>query len=158
MRNVNKVFLLGNLTADPELNYTGGGTAVTNFSLATNESYKDASGEWVEKPQFHNITAWGNQAELITQMAVKGTQMHVEGSLNYGQYDHRTATDESGAAIVVRTTEVKLREFVLTSRAADSRPTDDATYGDDEGPEDDVEPDESELETVDEEDDDQLPF
>ena len=148
MRNVNKVFLLGNLTATPELKYTGSGTAVTNFSLATNESYKDANGEWVEKPQFHNITAWGNQAELICKMAVKGTAMHIEGSLNYGQYDSKTATNEDGTPVVVRTSEVKLREFVLTgSRQA---PASDDDY---------AEVDETELPDDDEVDaDDELPF
>jgi single-strand DNA-binding protein len=152
MRNVNKVFLLGNLTATPELKYTGGGTAVTNFSLATNESYKDAEGNWVEKPQFHNITAWGNQAELICKMAVKGTAMHVEGSLNYGQYDHKVAVDANGDALVIRTTEVKLREFVLTgSRVA---PADDADYADDDA----ANVDESDLEDGGEEPEDELPF
>ena len=148
MRNVNKVFLLGNITADPELKYTDGGTAVSNFSLATNESYKDSSGEWQEKPQFHNITAWGNQAELICKMVRKGTQMYIEGSLNYGSYEHKDG-------YTVRTTEVKLREFVLTSRNEFVESNDD---GDDEdGP--DVEADESDLEGPEgEEPDDDLPF
>ena len=147
MRNVNKVFLLGNITADPELKYTDGGTAVSNFSLATNESYKDPAGEWQEKPQFHNITAWGNQAELICQMVRKGTQMHVEGSLNYGSYEHKDGH-------TVRTTEVKLREFVLTSRNEFVSSDDD---GDEDGP--DVEADESDLEGPEgEEPDDDLPF
>lgn len=148
MRNVNKVFLLGNLTADPELKYTGGGTAVTNFSVATNESYKDASGEWVEKPQFHNVTAWGNQAELICKMAVKGTQMHVEGSLNYGSYEKDDGT-------VVRTTEVKLREFVLTSRASGDRP---ATADDVEADDSPLEVTNVDYEVVDDEEEDELPF
>ena len=105
-RNVNKIILVGNVTAVPELNHTRGGTAVTNFSLATNESYKDANGEWQEKAQFHNITAWGKQAELICDLVLKGQQIYVEGSINYGSY-------ENNEGQTVRTTEVKLREFIL---------------------------------------------
>jgi len=105
-RNVNKSILVGNVTAQPELNHTRGGTAVTNFSLATNESYKDANGEWQEKAQFHNVTAWGKQAELICDLVVKGQQMYVEGSINYGSY-------ENNEGHTVRTTEIKLREFIL---------------------------------------------
>jgi len=109
-RNVNKVFLLGNVTETPELKHTRGGTAVTNFSLATNESYKDSEGEWQEKAQFHNITAWGKQAELITDLVQKGQQMHVEGSNNYGSYTKEVGGEE----VTIPTTEVKLREFTLT--------------------------------------------
>ena len=149
MRNVNKVFLRGNVTADPEVKYTRGGTAVINFSLATNESYKDSDGEWVEKAQFHNITAWGNQAELIGKMVRTGTQMHVEGSLNYGSY-------ENDEGVTIRTTEVKLREFVLTSRAVD-RSNDEEEQ--DQAVEPDVDEDAVDEEPIaDDEEDDDLPF
>ena len=122
-RNVNKVFILGNVTKDPELRHTDSGTAVTNFSIATNESYKDANGEWQERPQFHNVTAWAKQAEIIVQYVRKGTQMHVEGSLNYGSYEKDGVT--------IRTTEIRIDEFALCGRpggaAAPAEETDTGT-------------------------------
>ena len=140
-RNVNKVFLLGNTTETPELKYTGTGTAVTNFSIATNESYKDSSGEYVEKAQFHDITAWGKSAELICDLVVKGQQIHIEGSINYGSYENKDG-------ITVYTTEIKLREFTLCG----GRPVSAEAPAEDDAPEDD-----SELDTEEEPDDD-LPF
>lgn len=107
-RNVNKVFLLGNVTKTPELKHTNSGTAVTNFSIATNESYKDSNDVWQERPQFHNLTAWAKQAEIICQYVEKGTQMHIEGSLNYGSYEKDGVT--------VRTTEIRIDEFALLGR------------------------------------------
>lgn len=124
-RNVNKVFILGNVTKDPELRHTDSGTAVTNFSIATNESYKDANGEWQERPQFHNVTAWAKQAEIIVQYVRKGTQMHVEGSLNYGSYEKDGVT--------IRTTEIRIDEFALCGRPGGaSAPAEETDTGTDE--------------------------
>lgn len=108
-RNVNKVTLLGNLTSDPELRHTGGGTAVCNFGMATNESFKDADGAWQERPAFHNLVAWGRAAEVICEYLKKGSGLYVEGSLQYGSYEKDGAT--------VRTTEIKVKEFVFTGGA-----------------------------------------
>lgn len=107
-RNVNKVFLLGNVTKTPELKHTNSGTAVTNFSIATNESYKDSNGDWQERPQYHNLTAWAKAAEIICQYVEKGTQMHIEGSLNYGSYEKDGVT--------FRTVEIRIDEFALCGR------------------------------------------
>ena len=63
-RGINKVILVGNLGADPELRYTGSGTAVCNIRLATNESYKDSNGDMVEKTEWHSIVAWARLAEI----------------------------------------------------------------------------------------------
>ena len=63
-RGINKVILVGNLGQDPELRYTGSGTAVCNMRLATNESYKDASGQLVDKTEWHNVVAWARLAEI----------------------------------------------------------------------------------------------
>ena len=70
-RGVNKVILVGNLGKDPELRYTGSGTAVCNFSLATNESYKNAEGEMVEKTEWHNLVVWSRLAEICNEYLKK---------------------------------------------------------------------------------------
>lgn len=117
-RNVNKVSLLGNVTKTPELKHTNSGTAVTNFSLATNSSYKDSNDEWQERAQFHNLTAWSKQAEIICEYVVKGSQLYIEGEINYGSYEKDGVT--------IRTTEIRIDEFVLLGRpGGNSAPTED---------------------------------
>lgn len=75
---MNKCFFLGNLTRDPEVTYTGGGTAVCKFSIAVNEKYKKEGGEVVEKVHFLDIEAWGKQGEAIGQYFIKGKAILVE--------------------------------------------------------------------------------
>ncbi|MDP3778578.1 MAG: single-stranded DNA-binding protein [bacterium] len=79
--NLNKVFIAGNLTRDPELRQTSGGQAVCSFSIATNRFYKDSSGQRQQQAEFHNIVAWGRQAEIINQYLKKGSILLVEGRL-----------------------------------------------------------------------------
>lgn len=79
-RNVNKVILIGNLTKDPEVRYTPQGTAVANFTVATNRSWS-VDGVQKEAVDFHNIVAWNKLAELCGQLLVKGTMVYVEGRL-----------------------------------------------------------------------------
>lgn len=79
--NLNKVFILGNLTRDPELRQTAGGQAVCSFGVATNRRYTDKTGQKQEQVEFHSIVAWGRQAEIITQYLHKGSSLLVEGRL-----------------------------------------------------------------------------
>jgi single-strand DNA-binding protein len=79
--NLNKVFVLGNLTRDPELRQTSGGQAVCSFAIATNRFYKDSAGQRQQQAEFHNIVAWGRQAEIINQYLKKGSILLVEGRL-----------------------------------------------------------------------------
>jgi len=80
-RSLNKVQLIGNLTREPELRYTTGGTPVVTFGLATNRSWKDQNGETKEVAEFHNIVAWNKMAEICQQLLAKGMKVYVEGSL-----------------------------------------------------------------------------
>ena len=82
MANVNKVFLLGNLARDPEMRFAQSGTAVLNFSLATNRVYTAASGEKKEDTTFVRIVVWGKQAERCNDYLQKGSSVLVEGRLN----------------------------------------------------------------------------
>ena len=113
-KSVNKVILIGNLGNDPELRYTGNSKAVCNFTLATNESYKDAIGEWVEKAEWHNIVAWAKLAELCGEYLNKGSQVYVEGSL-------QTRNWEDGEGITKYKTEVKAREIVFMNAKGDQQ-------------------------------------
>jgi len=77
-----KVILVGNLGRDPEMRYTPGGQAVTNFSVATNRRYTDSSGETRDETVWFRISAWGKQAETCNQYLKKGSRVLVEGRLN----------------------------------------------------------------------------
>lgn len=90
--NLNKVFIAGNLTRDPELRQTTGGHAVCSFSIATNRFYKDSNGQRQQQAEFHNIVAWGRQAEIIHQYLKKGSILLVEGRLQT-----RSWQDQQGA-------------------------------------------------------------
>lgn len=79
--SVNKVIILGRLGQDPELKYTAGGSAVCNFSLATNESWTDRNGQKQEKTEWHRVVVWGKLAELCNQYLSKGRQAYIEGKL-----------------------------------------------------------------------------
>ncbi|MEP0546048.1 MAG: single-stranded DNA-binding protein [Rhodothermales bacterium] len=105
-RSVNKVILIGNLGQDPELRYTGSGTAVCNLRLATNESYKDSNGELVEKTEWHSVVAWARLAEICGEYLKKGSQVYFEGSLQTRQWE-----DKDGQTRY--TTEIKAREMMM---------------------------------------------
>ena len=79
--SVNKVIVLGRLGQDPELKHTAGGSAVTNFSVATNESWTDKQGQKQERTEWHRVVVWGKLAELCSQYLSKGRQVYLEGKL-----------------------------------------------------------------------------
>ena len=83
MAAYNKVILMGNLTRDPELRFTGSGTAVCSLGLAVNRTYKTQSGELREDPCFIDVTAWGKQAESCNNYLKKGAPVFVEGTLRF---------------------------------------------------------------------------
>ncbi len=79
--NLNKVLLIGRLTADPQLRSTPGGQSVASFSVATNRTWMNKSNQKQEEVQFHNVVAWGRQAEVVSQYMKKGGMVMVEGRL-----------------------------------------------------------------------------
>src|SRR3989338_5734692 len=85
--NLNKVFLIGNLTRDPELKALPSGTSVANFAIATNRVWKNDKGEKQEDAQFHNIVCFGKQAEVIKQYMVKGSMILIEGRIQTRSWD-----------------------------------------------------------------------
>jgi single-strand DNA-binding protein len=89
MPNLNKVFLMGNLTRDPELRYTPGGTAVASFGLAVNRKYRSQSGEDREDTLFVDVTAFARQAEIIGEYMSKGRPIFIEGRLHLDQWEDK---------------------------------------------------------------------
>src|SRR6201981_1681182 len=79
--SVNKVILVGRLGRDPETRFTSGGQAVANFSVATDESYKDRNGERQKRTEWHKIVVWGKQAEIAQQYLKKGSLVFIEGRI-----------------------------------------------------------------------------
>ncbi len=87
--SLNKVILIGNLTADPELKYTASGTARARFRIAVNRQYKDSSGQLQEDTTFVPIITWGNQAENCANYLSKGRQAAVEGRLRIYSFENK---------------------------------------------------------------------
>ena len=92
MAGVNKVIIVGNLGADPELKNLPSGDSVVNFSLATSESYTDKGGQKVEKTEWHRVEFFGRNAEIIHEYCRKGSLLYVEGSLQTANGRTKTAT------------------------------------------------------------------
>ncbi|MBI2409423.1 single-stranded DNA-binding protein [Candidatus Kaiserbacteria bacterium] len=86
---LNKIFLYGNLTRDPELKALPSGSSVVNFGLATNRTYKDKNGQKQEATEFHNIVAFGRTAEVIAQYVKKGRPLFVEGRITTRSWDDK---------------------------------------------------------------------
>ena len=88
MRGVNKVIIVGNVGQDPETRYMPSGSAVTNFTLATNEKWKDKNtGEQKERTEWHKVAMFGNLAEIAAQYLKKGSQAYIEGKLRTRKWD-----------------------------------------------------------------------
>ena len=86
---VNKVILIGNLGADPEVKHTQGGQAVANLRLATSEKWNDLDGNAQERTEWHNVVVWGKTAENCGQYLKKGRQVYVEGRLQSREYENK---------------------------------------------------------------------
>ena len=114
MKSINQATLLGNLTRDPELKYTPGGSAVINFSIATNSSYKDKqTDEWKDVAEYHNVVFWGKPAEIISQYCAKGDKLLVQGRM-------QTRSWEGQDGVKKYTTEIIGKDFILLTAKSDS--------------------------------------
>lgn len=102
MAYLNKVFLMGNLTRDPELSYTPQGVPVCKFGLAVNRTFKTASGEQKDDPLFVDITVWRKQAENCAQYLKKGRSALVEGTLKLETWQSKTGEKRSKIKVVAQ--------------------------------------------------------
>ncbi|MHB1057646.1 MAG: single-stranded DNA-binding protein [Rhodanobacter sp.] len=100
-RGINKVILVGNLGADPEMRHTGGGTAVTTLNLATSESWTDKqSGEKQERTEWHRVKLFGRLAEIAGDYLKKGRQVYIEGSLRTDKYTDKQGIERYSTDII----------------------------------------------------------
>ena len=101
-KGLNRVMLIGYVGKDPEMRYLENGTACCNFSLATDESYKDASGQKVEQTEWHRLVAYGKRAETIQQYIGKGSRMYFEGKLKTRKWVDTGGVDRYMTEIIVQ--------------------------------------------------------
>jgi len=98
--NLNKVFIMGNLTRDPELKTLPSGSSVANFGIATNRVWRNQQGEKQEEVQFHNIVVFGKQADTVSQYLKKGGSVLVEGRLQTRNWEAQDGTKRTKTEIV----------------------------------------------------------
>lgn len=109
MQSFNKITIIGNLGADPELRYTPQGTPVVSFSVCSNERRKDrATGEFVDNPTWFKATTYGNSAEAISKHLQRGSKVYVEGRLSVDDWVGREG--DKRYTLVVNTTDVKFMD------------------------------------------------
>jgi single-strand DNA-binding protein len=106
-KSVNKVILVGNLGKDPEVKYTPSGKPVAKFSLATNEQFKDRSGQWQERTEWHDVVAWQRLAEIVGEYVSKGSRVYIEGKLETSSWEDRQSGERKYR------TEIVARDLVL---------------------------------------------
>src|SRR2546430_14670865 len=101
--NINRVVLTGNLTRDPELRSTPSGTSVCSLRIACNTRRKDASGEWVDKPNYFDVKVWGAQGENCATYLSKGRPVAVDGRLEWREWEAQDGTKRQAVEIVADT-------------------------------------------------------
>lgn len=111
---LNRVMLLGNLGADPELKMTNSGQAILKMRVATSESYLDRNRERQERTEWHNVVLWGKRAEALGKFLAKGSKLFVEGGLRTTSYEDRDGNKRYR-------TEVVASNVILTGRGGGSR-------------------------------------
>ena len=102
--NANVVVITGNLTRDPELRHTGGGTAVCDLRVAVNSRRKDQSGNWVDKANYFDVTVWGAQGENCSNYLSKGRPVAVEGRLDWSEWEAKDGRGKRQAVRIVANT------------------------------------------------------
>ncbi len=112
-KSVNKVILIGNLGKDPEVKYTPQGTAVAKITVATNERFKDKSGTWQDRTEWHNVVLWQRLAEIAGEYLKKGGKVYIEGRLQTRSWDDKQTNQKKYM------TEIVANDLVLLSGRAE---------------------------------------
>jgi single-strand DNA-binding protein len=100
MAAINRVVLVGNLTRDPELRHTPSGTAVCSLRVAVNTRRKDETGQWTDKPNYFDVTVWGQQGEACAQYLSKGRPVAVDGRLEWREWEAQDGSKRQAVDIV----------------------------------------------------------
>ena len=111
--SVNKVIIVGNLGQDPEARFTPQGTAVTNLSIATNESWKNQEGQIQDRTEWHRVVLYGKMAETAGQYMTKGSMVYVEGRLRTREWEDQNQNKR-------KTTEIMCDNFTMLGRRGDN--------------------------------------
>jgi single-strand DNA-binding protein len=98
--SINRVVLVGNLTRDPELKHTPGGTPVCSLRIAVNSRRKDESGQWTDKPNYFSVSVFGNQAESCSQYLSKGRPVAIDGRLDWREWQTQDGSKREAVEIV----------------------------------------------------------
>ena len=98
--SLNKCMIIGNLGRDPEMRYTPGGQAVTQFTVATNRNFRDAQGEWQEETEWFRVVVWGQQAERTAERLRKGHKVYVEGRIQTRQWEDQQGQKRTTVELV----------------------------------------------------------
>ena len=106
-KSVNKVILVGNVGNDPDIRYTRSGVPAANFSLATNERFKDRDEQWQDRTEWHSIVAWQRLAEIVGEYVRKGTKLYIEGKLQTTSWQDRQRGEKKYR------TEIVARDLIL---------------------------------------------
>ena len=141
MSGVNKVILVGNLGANPELRYTQGQQAVANLRIATTERWTDKSGQKQEATEWHRVVVWGRQAEICGQYLTKGRQVYVEGRIRTRQWQDQQGQKRYTTEIVAQNVQMLGGRGERPAEGAEMTvPPDESTIRDDfgGGPDDDI--------------------
>jgi single-strand DNA-binding protein len=128
MANINRVVLVGNLTRDPELRHTGGGTPVCSLRVAVNSRRKDETGQWVDKPNYFSVSVFGNQAESCAQFLAKGRPVGIDGRLDWREWQAQDGSKREAVEVVAESVQFLgsrgdgegQPEFVRAAAPADS--------------------------------------
>tara|TARA_Y100001970_G_scaffold246836_1_gene315073 strand:- start:6398 stop:6814 length:417 start_codon:yes stop_codon:yes gene_type:complete len=110
--SVNKVIIVGNLGQDPEGRFTPQGTAVTNLSVATNESWKNQSGEYQDRTEWHRVVMYGKMAETANEYMHKGMMVYIEGRLTTNEWEDQNQVKR-------KTTEIRCDNFTMLGKKGD---------------------------------------
>ncbi len=120
MAGVNKVILVGNLGADPEIRHLSNGSVVANFSLATSESYTNKNGEKVTQTEWHRIELWEGLARIAEQYLQKGRTVYIEGKLKYENWQDQEGNSRT-------TTRIRANQMQLLGGRSDDAPNREAS-------------------------------
>ena len=120
--SVNKVILVGNLGQDPEARFTPQGTAVTNLSIATNETWKNQNGEPQDRTEWHRIVMYGKMAETAAEYMKKGQMVYVEGRLETNEWEDQNQVKR-------KTTQVRCDNFTMLGRRQEGSQTTESAGG-----------------------------
>jgi len=140
MSGVNKVILVGNLGANPEIRYTQGGQTVANLRLATTERWTDKSGQKQEATEWHRVVVWGRQAEIVGQYLTKGRQVYIEGRIRTRQWQDQSGQKRFTTEIVAQNVQMLggRGERAPEDEGATVPPSDESVADFGGGPDDDI--------------------